>query len=166
MSVTTNVSARRASLIKGQCLCGSVEFEITGPLPDFYQCHCSLCRKLSGSASDTATFLAKELFSWIKGQKGIRVFKTDSGYRSEFCDTCGSTVPHLMDNGRQYWIPAGLLANALDSQVVAHLFVGSKAAWDHVEGNGKGYTEMPDFEELNAALHQRIAAQQHVAGDA
>ncbi len=44
----------------GQCLCGAVKFEILGPLPKLYQCHCSLCRKQSGSASNPERIFAIE----------------------------------------------------------------------------------------------------------
>lgn len=139
----------------GKCLCGEIEFEITGPLPNFYQCHCSLCRKLSGSASDTATFLNKEQFKWLKGRENISSFKTPSGYRSDFCKKCGSTVPHLMQNERQYWIPAGLLEGEVDSEVVSHLFVDSKADWDIIENKGAQHAEMPDMESLDNELQRQ-----------
>lgn len=141
-------------MTKGQCLCGHVEFAINGDVPDFYQCHCSLCRKLSGSASDTATFLNKAQFSWIRGEESVRSYKTDSGYRSDFCSNCGSTVPHLMENGEQYWIPAGLLDDSTGSQVVAHLFAKSKAHWDELCGSGVKFDEMPDLHSLNKQLQR------------
>lgn len=157
MSVSPKATISQAGSINGQCLCGSIAFEINGPLPDFYQCHCSLCRRLSGSCSDTATFLAREQFTWLSSNSSIKSFKTETGYRSEFCGRCGSTVPHLMDNGVQYWVPAGLLANVRDSRVVAHLFVSSKAEWDNIEVGGAIYAEMPSMEELNAVLYRRVS---------
>lgn len=140
--------------MNGKCLCGDVEFKIRGFIPDFYQCHCSLCRKLSGSSSDTATFLNKEQFSWVKGEENIHSYKIKTGYRSDFCSKCGSTVPYLMDNGKQYWVPAGLLDDAKDSHVVAHLFVGSKASWDTICDRGTQFEEMPVMETLNKALQR------------
>ena len=41
----------------GKCLCGEVQFEILGDLPNLYQCHCSLCRKVSGSSSNSAMLI-------------------------------------------------------------------------------------------------------------
>lgn len=139
----------------GTCLCGDVEFSITGELPNFYQCHCSLCRKLSGSASDTATFLNREQFQWIKGLDCISSFKLPSGYRSDFCKHCGSTVPHLMENGQQYWVPAGLLDESPRSVVSAHLFVGSKASWDEIGDSGEQFIEMPTMSVLNDKLQNK-----------
>jgi hypothetical protein len=37
-------------MIKGSCTCGDVEFHISGELTDVSFCHCSICRKVSGSA--------------------------------------------------------------------------------------------------------------------
>ncbi|MBD1584783.1 GFA family protein [Pseudoalteromonas sp. S16_S37] len=141
--------------MQGSCLCGAVEFSITGELPNLYQCHCSLCRKLSGSASDTATFLNAEQFSWVKGQAFIKSFKLPSGYRSDFCSACGSTVPHFMENGRQYWIPAGLLDGVCDTKVSVHLYVGSKASWDCINGDAQQYEQMPTMDELNKKLQSK-----------
>ncbi|PRY63410.1 hypothetical protein B0H98_1085 [Vreelandella songnenensis] len=42
----------------GECLCGEVKFEIDGKLPNLYQCHCSLCRKTTGSTANAATFVS------------------------------------------------------------------------------------------------------------
>lgn len=136
----------------GSCLCGEVQFKVTGNLPNFYQCHCSLCRKLSGSASDTATFLNAKQFTWLAGTEFIKSFSTNSGYRSDFCSRCGSTVPHLMTNQIQYWVPAGLLNGQVRNVVSAHLFVESKADWDVIGDDGRCYAEMPEMSELNNIL--------------
>ena len=138
----------------GKCLCGEVEFELNGPLPNLYQCHCSLCRKLSGSASDTAMFLDREQFRWRRGEDNISSFTKPSGYRSDFCRDCGSSLPHLMQNGRQYWVPAGPLEGKIDSVVAAHLFVESKANWDAIGDSGAQHAEMPDMDTLERSLRR------------
>ncbi|WDE08197.1 GFA family protein [Thalassomonas viridans] len=75
----------------------------------------------------------------------ITSYKTESGFRSDFCQNCGSTVPQLMTNQKQYWVPAGLLEGESGSKVVAHLFVGSKCHWDIIGDSGAQYEEMPDM---------------------
>jgi hypothetical protein len=35
---------------KGSCLCGAVEYEISGALGPIVFCHCSRCRKANGAA--------------------------------------------------------------------------------------------------------------------
>jgi len=47
-------------MLKGSCLCGGVKYEIDGGLGAVTNCHCSLCRKMSGSA-----------FQWLDDSNGI-----------------------------------------------------------------------------------------------
>jgi len=138
----------------GECLCSSVRFFIIGHIPHFYQCHCSLCRKLSASTSDTATFVDKSQFYWEKGFELISTYRLPSGYRSDFCSRCGSTVPHEMDNGKQYWVPAGLLDSVRSCKIKAHIFVSSKASWDDISGNAHQFETVPSIEELNRILNE------------
>ncbi|UTH75542.1 GFA family protein [Chromobacterium sp. IIBBL 290-4] len=144
----------------GCCLCGAVRFSIAAPLPHFYQCHCSLCRRLSGSACDTACFVDLPQFRWEAGEDNIRSYQTASAYRSDFCLTCGSTVPHRMRNGRQAWVPAGLLDEAGDSEVRAHLFVASRASWDRIAEGACHHDAMPEMEELDLCLRKALTPSQ------
>jgi hypothetical protein len=36
--------------VTGSCLCGAVSFEVSGAFDSFFLCHCSRCRKDTGSA--------------------------------------------------------------------------------------------------------------------
>ncbi len=116
--------------LKGNCLCGEVSFELSGELPSIYQCHCSLCRKVSGSSSNSALIVEASKFKWRSGERQIRSFSTSSGFKSEFCCQCGSPVPNISPSGDSYWVPAGLLSEPVDTKVSAHVYVGSHASWD------------------------------------
>ena len=35
---------------RGSCICGEVAFEVEGPFDHFLNCHCSRCRKATGTA--------------------------------------------------------------------------------------------------------------------
>ena len=35
---------------RGSCICGEVAFEVEGPFDLFLNCHCSRCRKATGTA--------------------------------------------------------------------------------------------------------------------
>ncbi|GAB2883335.1 GFA family protein [Microbulbifer echini] len=142
--------------MNGKCLCGAVEFQLDGPLPDLYQCHCSLCRKLSGSASDTAMFIGRDQFRWVRGLDKISSYRKTTGFRADFCGSCGSTVPHLMSNTTHFWVPAGLLDGEFSGKVAVHLHVNSKACWDEIGGQGEHFAEMPEIEELSRLLHEDV----------
>lgn len=107
--------------MKGECLCGAVVFEIEGELPNLYQCHCSLCRKATGSNANAATFVEGKSFRWISGQSNICSFQKPTGYRSDFCSGCGSPVPNRLRGTDVIWVPAGLLEEMAVAQVAVHL---------------------------------------------
>jgi hypothetical protein len=142
----------------GQCLCGKVRFKISGELPLLYQCHCSLCRKQGGSSSNTATVVANEQFRWLAGQEAISSWVKETGFRSDFCSTCGSPVPNPLRNTPYYWVPAGLLDGDNGLEVGVHLFVGSKAAWDVPSKTGAQYDSWPGLLEFIQLLHSKSRA--------
>ena len=51
-----------AAVLTGSCLCGAVAFEVDGPVAGVGQCHCSLCRKVSGTASNAVFIVGKRRF--------------------------------------------------------------------------------------------------------
>ena len=130
--------------MRGKCLCETVEFEITGGIPKLYQCHCSLCRKQGGSTSNTATIIAMENFRWISGEKNIGSYVKPTGFRSDFCSRCGSTVPNPLRRTRYYWVPSGMLEGSEKLEIVAHLYADSRASWDTAPLSGKVYDTMPE----------------------
>ncbi|MGH1360602.1 MAG: GFA family protein [Burkholderiaceae bacterium] len=138
--------------MKGQCLCGQVRFELTGGIPGLYQCHCSLCRKQGGSASNSATLVSLEGFQWLSNTDAVQQWQKPTGFSSHFCKSCGSPVPNLLGESGYVWVPAGLFEQERDLQIVAHLFVGSRASWDTEPLRGECYQEMPSLSELVSVL--------------
>ena len=116
--------------MKGECLCGNVKFEISEEIRNFYQCHCSLCRKVTGASANTATFVQGNAFRWISGESDIKSYKKPSGYRSDFCSVCGSLVPNSLRDTSMVWVPAGLFDEPVASKVSVHLHTESAAAWE------------------------------------
>ncbi len=118
--------------MKGACNCGNVSFEVSGNIPKLYQCHCKLCRKQSGSTSNTATIIHESDFKWFSDFDSITHWKKDSGFTSDFCKTCGSPVPNRLRDTSFIWIPMGLVEDS-DAKVVIHICCESKAKWDRVQ---------------------------------
>ena len=129
----------------GKCLCGEVSFEILEPLPNLYQCYCSLCRKVSGSASNSAMIVPRDCFRWISGRNNISTYSTSTGFRSDFCTSCGSPLPNDCHGGLRYWIPVGLFDGEIQSKVCAQVYVDSKANWNIKIDSAEQYSEMPEM---------------------
>jgi hypothetical protein len=141
--------------MRGKCICGSVEFEVVGATSSLYQCHCSLCRKQSGSSSNTATIVDTEHFRWLAGQEHISSWVKDTGFRSDFCAKCGSPVPNLLRATPYYWVPLGLLEGEQELDVAVHLFVSSKASWDVIAAPGAKFETAPELLQLISLLHNQ-----------
>ena len=138
--------------VTGHCLCGEVAFAIEGDLPNIYQCHCSLCRRVSGSASNAAMRVPAERFRWTGGEDQIGRYATETGFRSDFCRNCGSPVPNETAGGARFWVPAGLLDEPAKSRVALHLYVDSRASWDAIDTGAPHFDTMPDRESLDTIL--------------
>ncbi len=142
-----------AVTLRGSCLCGRVRFEVTGPFPKLYQCHCSLCRKQGGSVSNTGLIVATDKFRWTAGEDGIGKWQRSTGFRSYFCERCGSTVPNPLRDTGYVWVPAGALDDAGTLEIGAQLFLGSKLPWDIPRNDGLQLESAPDLAELISMLH-------------
>ena len=130
--------------MKGKCLCGQVEFEVTGKLSNLYQCHCSLCQKTTGSSSSSALVTDLNGVRWISGKEKVSSYIKENGFRTDFCNVCGSPVPNKMNIGDYMWIPAGLLEGSTDSEIVAQIYTKSKASWERYAENSHIMPDGPE----------------------
>ena len=143
------------STLPGSCLCGAIRFGVDGPFPKLYQCHCSLCRKQGGSVSNTGLIVASDKFRWLGGEELIRKWQRSSGFRSWFCQRCGSTVPNPLRDTGFVWVPAGALDDDGPLEIGAQVFLGSKTSWDRPRTDGLQLEEAPSLAELIEILHGR-----------
>ena len=65
--------------MRGKCLCGAVLFELSGVIPNLYQCHCSLCRKVTGSSANAALKIDLSQLAWSRGEDLVQEYESDSG---------------------------------------------------------------------------------------
>jgi hypothetical protein len=117
--------------IAGSCLCGSIRFKIKPPLSDFRYCHCSRCRKASGSAHAANVFLPQSQLTWLAGESLIRRFDLPDAKRFAvcFCTKCGTRMPHKIAGTENYLVPAGLLDSEPERRPESSIFWASRAAW-------------------------------------
>ncbi len=140
--------------LKGSCLCGSVRFEITGKFGPVGQCHCSKCRKVSGTDGNAVFYTAAGSFRWLSAEHDIKSFKVPggNGWQSTFCGRCGSPTPHANDDGKIFFVPAGLLDDDPGFRgYAAHIFAGSKAPWVCITDNAPQFEEGFGSKQLNPA---------------
>ena len=62
-------------MITGSCLCGSVSYQFHAPEYVFQYCHCSRCRKFTGSAHASNILVAPDQFEWLEGEDMVGRFE-------------------------------------------------------------------------------------------
>ncbi|MCB9669393.1 MAG: GFA family protein [Alphaproteobacteria bacterium] len=114
--------------LTGGCLCGGVRYEVVGEPVRFYHCHCSRCRKASGTGHASNLFVKGEL-RWLSGADQIHTFAHPEAQRfaNTFCTVCGGRVPRQVPT--HVFIPAGSLDTEPSIRPQARIFSGSRASW-------------------------------------
>ena len=119
------------TILRGSCLCGAVKYEVSGEPARFFHCHCSRCRKATGTGHASNLFVQPGVLKWIEGEDRIRAFKVPEAKRftNNFCGTCGSRLPRQASNTNAVVIPSGSLDDDAPIKPQARIFSGSRASW-------------------------------------
>jgi hypothetical protein len=117
-------------MITGSCLCGGVRYEINGKIGPALNCHCSMCRKMTGAAFRSRVAIPSENFRWVEGENLLTRYVSSPGTIRTFCRVCGSILVSLFDdNPKTLGLAMGTLDDDPGIRPGFHVFVGSKAAW-------------------------------------
>jgi hypothetical protein len=127
---------------KGSCLCGTITFEVDGAVRGVGQCHCSLCQKSSGANGNAVFLVPIGKFKWLSGKDHQTTFHHKPTWSITRCKTCGSPLPYSYD-GKQVWVTAGLMDDALEVGIGMHIFCASKADWDVEDKGVRHFDEFP-----------------------
>lgn len=134
--------------LSGKCLCGAVSYTCSADSVIEGNCHCSDCKKSSGSGYSPTMFFPKDSLS-IYGE--VRYFenKGKSGklVSRGFCPNCGSQMfgkPEVMPD--LIAIRAGTLDDISKYKPQIDLFTSHAAAWDAMDESLPKFLEMPPQE--------------------
>ena len=133
-------------MFSGSCLCGCINYRISCFEGPFMFCHCSRCRKSSGSASASNAVVKRANFQICHGAEHLKCYKTPAGISRIFCAECGSPIysqkDHELDILR---IRLGTLDTPLEGVIKpqAHIFVASKADWDNICDDLPQFAQFP-----------------------
>jgi len=135
-----------AMLTRGSCLCGEVTYEITGNMGIFQYCHCSRCRKFTGSAFASNLFVAPDQFQWLQGESTVAEYSPPHTryFATAFCSRCGSNLPWWSKSGNVVVIPAGTLDGDPGVAPSQNIFCAYRAEWYREPSELPQYEEMPE----------------------
>ena len=134
-----------ADKAKGSCLCGKVRYEISGNLGIFQYCHCSRCRKFTGSAHAANLLVSPEQFKWLTGEEYVGRFEPTEArhFATSFCKNCGSSLPWLAQTKKAVVVPAGSLDSDPGIKPFQNIFWGSRASWYQEASELAKHDELP-----------------------
>ncbi len=118
--------------VKGSCLCGSVQYEVSGQAKRFYHCHCQRCRKATGTGH-ASNLLVEPLNSlrWLQGEDLLARYKVPEAERfyNCFCQHCGAPMPRVVPELDAVLIPAGSLDTKPPYAPQGRIFWDSREDW-------------------------------------
>ena len=131
-------------MIKGSCWCGGVRYEIEGKIGPALNCHCSMCRKVTGAAFRSRVAVPTKNFRWTSGEDLLTRYESSPGTKRTFCRACGSTLASFFDDHPK---TLGLAMGTLDDdpgiRPAFHVYVGSKASWHEITDQLPQFVELP-----------------------
>jgi hypothetical protein len=128
--------------LTGECFCGRVGYQVTAPLRNARSCHCSRCRKAFSGAGSAYAEVEPGSFSWVRGESNLTSYESAAGWGLSFCSTCGTTLCGQHE-GRVHGVTLGSVNGDPGVEIGMHIFVGSKAPWDHIGGAAPQFVEGP-----------------------
>jgi hypothetical protein len=131
-----------ASTLEGGCFCGAVRYRIAQPLHSARCCHCSRCRKAFSGAGSAYAEVVPGSFEWTQGEDRLVFHESAKGWGLMFCGACGTTLVGT-GNGAVHGVTLGSVDGDPGVEIAMHLFVGSKAPWDHIGGAAPQHDARP-----------------------
>jgi hypothetical protein len=140
----------------GSCLCGHVKYTLSAEPGAFGYCHCTSCRKASGSAHAANAPVDRSSFHLVSGSTVIREYESSPGKYRAFCSHCGSPIyAYLSATPDVIRIRLGSLDTPFSKEPQAHTWVSDKAPWEPIAD------AIPQFDTWapTTVLHQRGSRQ-------
>ena len=115
---------------RGECLCGTVKFEVTLPTKWCAHCHCTLCRRSHGAAFVTWFGVETDQFKFIQGEEKLTWYHSSQESKRGFCTNCGS---HILFRSTKWpgetHLTLSNMIDPIDRQPQVHVFFDTHVGW-------------------------------------
>jgi hypothetical protein len=124
----TNPDKASGRALAGKCLCGAVHYTVADEFVYAANCHCSNCRRTTGSAFKPFAGIGRHRLGITKGEHALMIFGDETANNTH-CRLCGSLLYSIVRDGAYVHVAMGTLVDDPSIRPTAHIFVGSKAPW-------------------------------------
>lgn len=115
---------------QASCACGKVHFVLDGEPHLTINCHCTICRKMNGSAFSTYTVFSKDDLRITEGGDNIQTAQMGDHGIKHFCRQCGAPLYGLHQKAAGICL---VVLGAIDAggpiMPIANVFCRSKLPW-------------------------------------
>jgi hypothetical protein len=119
---------RESEAYEGGCLCGAIRYRVTGKQLRGTICHCSICKKWSGSPFLSWALFNKGQFGWIRGAPGT--IKATPAVARKFCERCGSPLTfEFTDSSEIMGVTTGTLDEPDEFRPTRHNWTSKEVSW-------------------------------------
>ena len=116
--------------LAGKCYCGAVHYEVADEFQYALNCHCSNCRRTTGSAFKPFAGIERGKLTVTQGSDNLLIYgQQPEKAHNAHCRSCGSLLYSLVRDGQYVHVTMGTLVDAPGIRPSMHIFVGSKAPW-------------------------------------
>ena len=129
--------------LHGECLCGAVEYVVRDAFEYAFFCHCSQCRRTTGSAFKPTAGIARREIEVFWGDVATMIYGEDEAH-DVHCGICGSLLFSVVREGTYVHVAMGTLKDEPAIKPAMHIFVGSKAAWFAITDDLPQHATFPD----------------------
>jgi len=130
--------------LRGQCLCGSVQYAVRGQFEYALNCHCSQCRRATGSAFKPLAGIRRSNVSLSSGGDWLLIYGDEQAAHDVHCRNCGSLVYSIVRGGEYVHVAMGTLLDDPGISPTMHIFVDSKAPWYEITDGLPQHSEFPE----------------------
>jgi hypothetical protein len=134
--------------LTGGCMCGAVRFEVEAPLVSAGWCHCTRCRRRTGTPASVQARVAPGSLRLRSGEEALREYvPDDGGWPKVFCGECGSALwSRSPDDPGVFSVLLGAFDGDPGIRPGYRQFVAYAAPWEPIPDDG-----LPRFPERKPA---------------
>ena len=136
-----NPQTASARTLAGKCLCGAVGYAVADEFVYAMNCHCSNCRRATGSAFKPFAGIERDKLRLTRAEDCLLIFGDRNKSHDAHCKLCGSLLYSVVRAGAYVHVTMGTLVDDPTIRPSAHIFVGSKARWFTI------CDDLPQYEE-------------------
>src|ERR1700724_2167225 len=126
--------------LAGKCFCGGVQYAVADQFAYAANCHCSNCRRTTGSAFKPFAGIERAKLAVTESADKLMIVGEENG-NDTHCRLCGSLLYSVVRDGAYVHVAMGTLVDDPTIRPNAHIFVGSKAPWFTITDDLPQYRE-------------------------